>query len=81
MNKLRMKWWSARYWGYIFKHVPKYLFSPAVSWFDKLLFFIPVLLYWILPDVLPFMPIDDIGITLIAMDWFTRRIDRKYALK
>lgn len=46
---------------------------------DKLLFTIPALLYWVLPDFMPFIPIDDIGVTMLLMGWFTARMDRKYA--
>jgi hypothetical protein len=55
-----------------------YLTSPQVSFVDKLLFLVPVGLYWVLPDVMPFVPIDDIGVTLIVMGWFVARMERKY---
>ena len=45
---------------------------------EKLLFGIPVLLYWVLPDALPFVPIDDIAVTLVAMNWFAARAERKF---
>ncbi|AIQ52001.1 hypothetical protein [Paenibacillus sp. FSL R7-0331] len=75
--KLR-KLLSLKQWSYIFKSTWKFVISPSVSLGDKLLFTIPALLYWILPDVMPFMPIDDIGVTMLLMGWFVSRMDRKY---
>ena len=45
---------------------------------DKLLFLVPVALYWVLPDFMPFLPIDDIGVTMLLMNWFVSRVERKY---
>ncbi|WP_425313135.1 hypothetical protein [Paenibacillus mangrovi] len=56
----------------------RYLSSSQVSILDKLSFVVPVLLYWVLPDVMPFVPIDDIGVTLIVMGWFVSRMEKKY---
>ncbi|MDO7906042.1 hypothetical protein Q5741_06365 [Paenibacillus sp. JX-17] len=69
---------SLRQWSHIFRRVPRFLMSPQVATADKLLFFIPVVLYWVLPDVMPFMPIDDIGVTMLLMNWFVSRVERKY---
>lgn len=69
---------SLRRWSHVFKRIFTYLFSSHISVGDKLLFFIPVALYWVLPDVMPFMPIDDIGVTMLLMNWFVGRIERKY---
>ncbi|WP_238358046.1 hypothetical protein [Cohnella zeiphila] len=52
--------------------------SPRVSVADKLLFVVPVLLYWVLPDLMPFIPIDDIAVTLAAAGWYVGRMERKY---
>ena len=50
----------------------------SVTLMDKLLFIVPVGLYWVLPDFMPFIPIDDIAVTMIAAEWFTRRMEKKY---
>lgn len=76
-----MKWkrlFSLRRWSHVFKRIFKYLSSPDIAKGDKLLFFIPAVLYWVLPDAIPFLPIDDIGVTMLLMNWFVGRIDRKY---
>jgi hypothetical protein len=52
--------------------------SPRVSVADKLLFVVPVLLYWVLPDLMPFVPIDDMAVTLAAAGWYVGRMERKY---
>lgn len=76
-----MKWrrlLSLRRWSHVFECIFKYLLSPSIAVGDKLLFFIPAALYWVLPDFMPFMPIDDIGVTMLLMNWFVGRIERKY---
>ncbi|CAM2961920.1 hypothetical protein PASE110613_09805 [Paenibacillus sediminis] len=76
-----MKWrklWSLRRWSHVFRRLPRLLTSPEVSLGDKLLFVIPVILYWVLPDVLPMIPLDDIGVTMLLMNWFVNRVERKY---
>ncbi|MNE60599.1 hypothetical protein D3C80_1557570 [compost metagenome] len=79
--KLR-KLLSLKRWSHILRNSWQYVISPSVALADKLLFTIPVLLYWVLPDIMPFMPIDDIGVTMLLMGWFVSRMDRKYpALK
>jgi uncharacterized membrane protein YkvA (DUF1232 family) len=52
--------------------------SPRVPLGEKLLFAVPVALYWIIPDVLPLLPIDDLAVTLLLAEWFTSRLERKY---
>jgi uncharacterized membrane protein YkvA (DUF1232 family) len=47
----------------------------------KLIFVIPALLYWILPDVMPFMPIDDIAVTMLLMNWFSSRLEGRYEIE
>ncbi|WP_413404100.1 hypothetical protein [Paenibacillus amylolyticus] len=76
-----MKWRSLlsfKRWTQVFKRLPRLLRAPQIPLGEKLLFIIPALLYWVLPDVMPFMPIDDIGVTLILMNWFVSRAERKY---
>jgi hypothetical protein len=58
--------------------MPRFIASARIPLSEKLLFAIPVLLYWVLPDVMPFLPIDDIGVTLLLMNWFVTRAERKY---
>lgn len=72
------KIWSLKQWSHIFSVSWKYVTSPNVALGDKLLFTIPVLLYWVLPDVMPFVPIDDIGVTMLLTGWFVSRMGRKY---
>lgn len=69
---------SLRHWRRTFSLVFQLLKSKDVALLDKLIFTVPVLVYWIVPDVLPFMPIDDIAVTMIVADWFARRMGRKY---
>ncbi|WP_068496772.1 hypothetical protein [Paenibacillus kribbensis] len=76
-----MKWkrlLSLRQWSHVIRRMPRLITSSKIPWSEKLLFAVPVLLYWVLPDVMPFMPIDDIGVTLLLMNWFVTRVERKY---
>ncbi|NMO95407.1 hypothetical protein [Paenibacillus lemnae] len=76
-----MKWrrlLSLRRWSHVLKKVSGYLTSPRVEMRDKLLFVIPAALYWVLPDLMPFVPIDDIGVTMLLMNFFVGRVERKY---
>ncbi|UQZ36045.1 hypothetical protein C2I18_22435 [Paenibacillus sp. PK3_47] len=70
---------SLKQWSHILRKAWSYIISPRVAVGDKLLFIIPALLYWVLPDIMPFMPIDDIGVTMLLLGWFVSRMDRKYA--
>lgn len=72
---------SLKHWKHVFHRVLRLLASPQIPLTEKLLFGIPVLLYWVLPDVMPFFPLDDIAVTMIVMKWFTERMERKYKLK
>lgn len=45
---------SLKQWSTIFSSSWRYVISPKVAIGDKLLFTIPVLLYWVLPDFMPF---------------------------
>ncbi|MBD2867528.1 hypothetical protein [Paenibacillus arenilitoris] len=71
---------SLRHWQKTFARIYRLLRSSEVSLGDKLLFAVPALLYWVLPDVLPlpFLPIDDIAVTMLLAEWFARRTERKY---
>lgn len=76
-----MKWrrlFSLRQWAHVFRRLPRLVMSPHIPLGDKMLFVIPALLYWVLPDVMPFMPLDDIGVTMLLMNWFVTRAERKY---
>ena len=55
--------------------------SPRVPVRDKLLFIVPVVLYWVLPDLMPFMPIDDIAVTIALAGWYAGRMENKYGIK
>jgi uncharacterized membrane protein YkvA (DUF1232 family) len=70
-----------RLWSHLPSRVWRILRSPQVAVSDKLWFIIPVLLYWVLPDFMPFVPIDDIAVTALAAGWFAGRMERKYALE
>lgn len=75
-----MKWsrlWSFRHWGYIFRRVPRLLRSRRIPLLDKLLLVVPALVYWVIPDVLPFIPIDDIAVTMLLMNWFVSHAESK----
>ncbi|MBP3961463.1 MULTISPECIES: hypothetical protein [Paenibacillus] len=70
---------SLRHWRTVFVRIYRLLIAREVRLTDKLLYIIPVLLYWVMPDVLPFLPIDDIAVTMIAAEWYTRYMERKYS--
>lgn len=71
----------SRLWTRLPSRVWRILRSPQVSLKDKLLFIVPVALYWVLPDLMPFVPIDDAAVTALAAGWFARRMESKYALE
>lgn len=72
-------------WGLLWSRLPsrvwRILRSSRVSVRDKLWFIVPVALYWVLPDFMPFMPIDDIAVTIGVAGWFAARMERKYGLR
>ncbi|MFD0713924.1 hypothetical protein [Paenibacillus sp. GCM10027626] len=70
---------SLRHWRHVFVRVYRLLSARQVRMADKLIYIVPVALYWVLPDALPFMPIDDIAVTMFAAEWYTRRMEKKYA--
>lgn len=55
-----------------------YLRSTRVPLREKALLLIPAALYWVLPDVLPGLPFDDVAVTVILANWFMNRIERMY---
>jgi uncharacterized membrane protein YkvA (DUF1232 family) len=69
---------SLRHWRHVFVRIFRLLTAREVRLLDKLLYAVPVLLYWVLPDFIPFLPIDDIAVTMIAAEWYTRYMERKY---
>ncbi|NBD25863.1 hypothetical protein GT019_18480 [Paenibacillus sp. T1] len=69
---------SLRHWRSVFVRIFRLLAAKEVRLTDKLLYLVPVLLYWVLPDVMPFVPIDDIAVTMIAAELYTRYMERKY---
>jgi uncharacterized membrane protein YkvA (DUF1232 family) len=75
---LMRKWLSLRHWRNTFVRIYKLLIARDVAIIDKLLFLVPVILYWVLPDAIPFLPIDDIAVTMLLADWFARRMEKKY---
>ncbi|MDF2938817.1 MAG: hypothetical protein K0Q90_4190 [Paenibacillaceae bacterium] len=54
------------------------LSSSRVPLKEKLLFVIPAAVYWVMPDVLPLIPLDDIAVTLLLAGWFATRMEKKY---
>ncbi len=75
---------ARRSWLVLWRHLPgrvwHILRSERVTLRDKLLFIIPVALYWVLPDFMPFLPIDDAAFTALAAGWYARAMERKYAI-
>lgn len=53
-------------------HLLRLLLDPRVSRQKKLAFPLVIAAYWILPDLLPFLPLDDLLITALVTYWFTR---------
>lgn len=75
---------ARRSWNVLWRHLPSRVWhilrSRQVSLKDKLIFIVPVALYWVLPDFMPFIPIDDAAFTAIAASWYARVMERKYVL-
>jgi len=69
---------SLRYWKHVLVRVWRLLRAPQVPLAAKLLFVIPALLYWVLPDVMPFLPIDDAAVTMLLTVAFSTALERKY---
>lgn len=75
------KWLSYKHWTGVARRVVRLVASRDVPVAEKLLFGVPVLLYWVLPDALPYLPVDDVAVTLVAMNWFASRAERKYGVR
>ncbi|GMK39663.1 hypothetical protein PCCS19_27170 [Paenibacillus sp. CCS19] len=78
------KWMSFDRWKHTLGRVWMLLKHPQVAVRHKLVFLIPVGLYWVLPDMLlpiPFMPVDDVVVTLFAANMFTKWVERKYGIR
>ncbi|EXX89448.1 hypothetical protein BG53_12870 [Paenibacillus darwinianus] len=69
---------SLRHWKHVFVRIYRLLVSPRVRLADKLLYLVPVAVYWVMPDVMPLLPIDDIAVTMLAAELYTRYMERKY---
>lgn len=56
-------------------HIWKALRDPSIPWAAKWLVPLAALVYWISPvDLIPFFPVDDIIVVLIALNVFMRMI-------
>lgn len=71
----RFRW---RRWLALAPRVWRLLRSPRVPVREKLLFAVPALAYWVLPDAMPFMPLDDVAVTILLAGWFASRVEQKY---
>ncbi|MFC5529895.1 hypothetical protein [Cohnella yongneupensis] len=73
---------SRMLWLYRLRRLPvrfwRVFRSKQVPARDKLLFIVLVVLYWVLPDLLPFFPIDDLTITALAANWFVGRMEKRH---
>lgn len=72
------KWLKLSTWVKLVTRTFAYLRSPALPLREKALLLIPAVLYWVLPDAMPYVPLDDIAVTLLLSNWFIRRIENKY---
>ena len=72
------KWLKLNTWVKLVQRTFLYLRSPMVPLWEKILLAAPAALYWVLPDVLPYLPFDDIAVTVILANWFMNRIEKKY---
>ncbi|UUZ93829.1 hypothetical protein LJK87_03820 [Paenibacillus sp. P25] len=78
MNAMWAKWLSLRRWGHVFRRILPCCGHPGFPCTKSSLFAVPAIIYWVMPDVLPWVPIDDMAVTLLLMNWFTARAERKY---
>lgn len=74
------KWFRFKYWTTLLRRVGRLLVSPRVPVREKLLFLIPAVLYWVLPDALPLIPLDNIAVTMLLAGWFAKRMENKHFL-
>lgn len=74
------RWLSLKRWVHVFRRIVPLLRSSRIPLREKLWFAVPALVYWVMPDALPYLPIDDIAVTMLLMNWFTDRMERKYGV-
>ncbi|MFC0212355.1 hypothetical protein ACFFK0_07760 [Paenibacillus chartarius] len=72
------RWLSLRRWKSVIGRVYRILRSNQVPLRTKLLFVIPVALYWVLPDAMPGLPLDDVAVAALLTGWFASYMERKY---
>ncbi len=72
------KWLKWTTWTRMVSRTFHYLRSPRIPLREKALLLVPAVLYWVLPDVIPHVPLDDIAVTLLLSNWFLNRVERKY---
>jgi len=72
------KWLKLTTWVRLVSRTVFFLRAPAIPIREKALLLVPAALYWVLPDALPFFPLDDMAITLLLANWFLHRIENKY---
>ena len=80
-DEIMKKLLSLRHWGATFKLIFKLITSSQVLWWEKLIFVVPVIIYWISPDLMPFLPVDDIAFTMIVAEAFASRMATKYNIE
>jgi hypothetical protein len=72
------RWRPMRRWKQAIVRVFRIVRSPLVPLRLKLLFLLPALLYWVLPDAMPGLPFDDAAVTLLLLRWFASYTKKKY---
>lgn len=63
-----------RVWGSL-----RWLVSPRLPWKYRLMVLAPIVLYVVLPDLIPFFPLDDMAVTLAFLAFIERWLARKVA--
>ena len=58
-------------------HLLRLWLDPRVSRNKKLALPLVVAAYWLLPDLMPFLPVDDLLFTVLMTYWFTRSADKE----
>lgn len=58
-------------------HLLRLLMDPRVSRQKKWAFPLIVAAYWVLPDLLPFFPLDDVLFTALMTYWFTSSAEKE----
>ncbi|HZG57749.1 hypothetical protein [Paenibacillus sp.] len=75
------KWLKLSTWVRLVSRTFTYLRAPDIPLREKALLLVPAALYWVLPDVLPYVPVDDLAVTLLLSNWFLHRIESKFPHK